>query len=658
MSTVGSFCSGFLGLEHGLSQVIDADLAWVADNEPGPSALLAFRQPDVPNLGDLKALDWSQVPAVEWMAGGYPCQPFSQAGQRKGVDDPRHIWPFIAAGIGVLRPRMVLLENVRGHLTLGFGVVLADLAALGYGAAWTVVAASDAGAPHPRMRLFVIAVRDGLAEPAGSPVATLGGGEWMAPGAGLFGPVPFAGRIPGHGVMSAGRMYARGLPARGLPARGLLPTPDATRGRKATRTSTLLPGVAGELLPTPRVSGGNDTTELPPSTLAGRHGLDLGPAVGQIPAPPRGGLLPTPAATAFNDGESLESWQARNQRLRELGVNGNGMGTPLAVAVQMLRTPTAQLAVNGGSQHPDKRKAGGHGPTLADEVEHALLPTPMADGERSSLVMRRGNPTLAGALLPTPQASDACRGAEPEMGGSRPSGAKRSDGLPTAAMLLPTPGACDWKGSGQTQGRDRDGRPRPAGDADLPEAVELLPTPRATDGTKGGPNQRGSSGDLMLPSASVHLDDDSGDLEQVVISLTSHRRRKDRATHGQLIIPGTTITPPPLVWDLSATAEAWGKYAPAIARWESVLGLAAPSPTAPGRDGKPRLNPVAVEWMMAAPSGWVTGVPGLSRQRILRMLGNGCVAHQAAIAAARLLAVVAELAPAGAGSVTRARRAS
>lgn len=74
-----------------------------------------------------------------------------------------------------------------------------------------------------------------------------------------------------------------------------------------------------------------------------------------------------------------------------------------SVSSSLLKTPTAQLAVNGGSQHPDKRKAGGHGPTLADEVEH------------------------------------------------------------------------------------------------------LLPTPRATDGTKGGPNQRGSSGDLMLPSAVLHL---------------------------------------------------------------------------------------------------------------------------------------------------------
>jgi len=100
---------------------------------------------------------------------------------------------------------------------------------------------------------------------------------------------------------------------------------------------------------------------------------------------------------------------------------------------RLLKTPTSQLAVNGGSQHPDKRRAGGHGPTLADEVEHLLptprtsdtngtgrhgtggpdlrtgpllpgaveklLPTPMAaDSERTSLTMPNGNPTLAGAI--------------------------------------------------------------------------------------------------------------------------------------------------------------------------------------------------------------------------------------------------------------------
>ncbi|TMZ53399.1 DNA cytosine methyltransferase, partial [Klebsiella pneumoniae] len=88
---------------------------------------------------------------------GYPCQPFSNAGKRKGTDDPRHIWPWIARAIGVLRPRFIVLENVAAHVRRGFDVVSEDLATLGYDTAWSVVRASDVGAPHRRERLFIVA---------------------------------------------------------------------------------------------------------------------------------------------------------------------------------------------------------------------------------------------------------------------------------------------------------------------------------------------------------------------------------------------------------------------------------------------------------------------------------------------------------------------
>ena len=122
------------------------------------------------------------------------------------------------------------------------------------------------------------------------------------------------------------------------------------------------------------------------------------------------GLLPTPAAGNFNDGESVESWEARRQANLAKGINGNGQGTPLAMAVQLLKTPTAQLAVNGGSQHPDKRREGGHGPTLADQVEH-LLPTPAArdwKSGQSNIMDRNARPLneVVEMLLPTPRATD------------------------------------------------------------------------------------------------------------------------------------------------------------------------------------------------------------------------------------------------------------
>ncbi|MFJ7593193.1 DNA cytosine methyltransferase [Streptomyces sp. NPDC097617] len=110
---------------------MDGKPVWVADNDPGASRILAHRFPGAPNLGDLTAVDWQRVEPVDVVCGGYPCQPFSSAGLRKGTADDRHIWPHIARALGVLRPRYAVFENVAGHLSLGFDTVLADLAALG-----------------------------------------------------------------------------------------------------------------------------------------------------------------------------------------------------------------------------------------------------------------------------------------------------------------------------------------------------------------------------------------------------------------------------------------------------------------------------------------------------------------------------------------------
>lgn len=84
----------------------------------------------------------------------------------------------------------------------------------------------------------------------------------------------------------------------------------------------------------------------------------------------------------------------------------------------------------------------------------------------------------------------------------------------------------------------------------------------------------------------------------------------------------------------------WGPFEPAIRRWEQRLGRNAPEPTEPGRGGRPRLAPRFVEWLMGLPDGWVTDVPGLSRNDQLRLLGNGVVPHQA-LAVLDLLAPVA-----------------
>jgi DNA (cytosine-5)-methyltransferase 1 len=86
--------------------------------------------------------------------------------------------------------------------------------------------------------------------------------------------------------------------------------------------------------------------------------------------------------------------------------------------------------------------------------------------------------------------------------------------------------------------------------------------------------------------------------------------------------------------------DRWAAYAPAIARWEAVLGRPAPSPTEPGRDERPRLSPRFVEWMMGLPAGHVTDPAiGLTRAQQLKALGNGVVPQQAALALRMLLGV-------------------
>ena len=109
------------------------------------------------NHGDLTKIDWSSVEPIDILTAGYPCQPFSEAGKRKGENDERHIWPHIKEAVRVLRPRFIVLENVRGHLSLGFDRVLGDLTELGYDARWKVIRASEVGAPHQRARLFIVA---------------------------------------------------------------------------------------------------------------------------------------------------------------------------------------------------------------------------------------------------------------------------------------------------------------------------------------------------------------------------------------------------------------------------------------------------------------------------------------------------------------------
>lgn len=155
-----SLFSGIGGLELGLAR---AGMTVVGQVEIDPFCrrVLATHWPEVPRHDDVRtAVGWwgSQPrPAVDVVAGGFPCQPVSQAGEKLAQEDARWLWPEMASVVAAIRPRWVIAENVPGLLRRGFGDVIADLSALGYDAEWDCVPAAAVGAPHERDRVFIVA---------------------------------------------------------------------------------------------------------------------------------------------------------------------------------------------------------------------------------------------------------------------------------------------------------------------------------------------------------------------------------------------------------------------------------------------------------------------------------------------------------------------
>jgi DNA (cytosine-5)-methyltransferase 1 len=159
-----ALCAGFGGLERGLESVIDGyrTICYV-EGETYPAAVLASKM----EKGQiLKAPVWSNVRTFEgerWrgkvdiLSGGFPCQPYSQAGKQLADKDPRDLWPDFSRIIGEVRPRIIFLENVPNVVKWALPTVLKDVSKMGYDATWCVMAAADVGAPHQRKRWFLLA---------------------------------------------------------------------------------------------------------------------------------------------------------------------------------------------------------------------------------------------------------------------------------------------------------------------------------------------------------------------------------------------------------------------------------------------------------------------------------------------------------------------
>jgi DNA (cytosine-5)-methyltransferase 1 len=190
-----------------------------------------------------------------------------------------------------------------------------------------------------------------------------------------------------------------------------------------------------------------------------------------------------------------------------------------------------------------------------------------------------------------------------------------------------------------------------------------MPTPKALDGVKGNlktSQERLDSGHQVdLPNVVIDLVDSGGgsccqpqqlqigkaqtcqEVDQPAVAesprlLPTTRRSMGNASQPEVDAgdPKKRIENTVLLGDIN-----WGKFAPAIERWETVIGRTAPAPTKPdGKDGSHRLSAEFTEWMMGLPAGWVTDSDlGLSRNEQLKLCGNGVVPQQAALALRMLL---------------------
>lgn len=161
-----SLCAGYGGIDLGLRGAIKGlRTIAVSEIEAFAAANLVAKMEaglmdSAPIWTDLKSFPWESFrDRVGILSGGYPCQPFSAAGKRLGKDDPRHLWPWIADGIVLMRPDLCFFENVEGHISLGLREVIEELDRIGYTTTWGIFSAAEVGAPHQRKRIFILAHR-------------------------------------------------------------------------------------------------------------------------------------------------------------------------------------------------------------------------------------------------------------------------------------------------------------------------------------------------------------------------------------------------------------------------------------------------------------------------------------------------------------------
>jgi len=158
-----SFCSGYGGLENGIRRAgVDVRTVCYCEREAYVQAVLVKaieegRMDSAPIWSDVVTFPAESFRGkVDGITCGYPCQPFSSAGKRKGEKDPRHLWPYIREHARTIGVRWIFAENVEGHATLGLSTVISDLEEDGFKVEAGIFSAEEVGAPHRRKRVFIL----------------------------------------------------------------------------------------------------------------------------------------------------------------------------------------------------------------------------------------------------------------------------------------------------------------------------------------------------------------------------------------------------------------------------------------------------------------------------------------------------------------------
>jgi DNA (cytosine-5)-methyltransferase 1 len=149
--------SGIGGFSLALESTGHFQTIGFVENDEYCQAVLQHHFPEVPILGDIKNVTKETVPTrPDVICGGFPCQPFSVAGDQRAKDDPRHLWPEMLRIIKEQKPTWVVGENVSGLVKLGLDEILDEMEDQGYSTRTFNIPAFSVGAPHQRQRLWII----------------------------------------------------------------------------------------------------------------------------------------------------------------------------------------------------------------------------------------------------------------------------------------------------------------------------------------------------------------------------------------------------------------------------------------------------------------------------------------------------------------------